>query len=158
MSTDLAKVTKLETLYDQRFIEDYLGGKMSSDVVTAIVELIANAWDAGAKNVKIEWPIESNEKFSITDDGHGLTRAEFSTRWTRLSYNRQQGQGNEVEVPEDNDISNKRTAYGRNGKGRFSAFCFADGSYNDFDKKWAPLIFLPLIGFSIARFCWRKRR
>lgn len=129
MSKNQSQALKLETLYDQRFIEDYLGNKMSTDFVTAIVELIANAWDAGAKNVKIEWPSENNKCFSITDDGHGLTESNFSTRWTQLSYNRHRGQGDAVEIPEDNDISNKRVAYGRNGKGRFSAFCFADGEY-----------------------------
>lgn len=129
MSNKQSQALKLSTHYDQRFFEDYLGNKMSSDSVTAIVELIANAWDAGAKNVKIEWPSENNEKFSVTDDGHGLTQQEFSSRWTQLSYDRQRDQRSEVEIPEDNDIANKRVAYGRNGKGRFSAFCFADGEY-----------------------------
>ena len=129
MSAQTSQDIQLETLYDQRFFEDYLGSKMSSDVVTAIVELIANAWDAGAKNVKIEWPAENSEKFSITDDGHGLTTAEFSTRWTQLSYNREHGQGKVVEIPEDNGIANKRYPYGRNGKGRFSAFCFSEEAY-----------------------------
>ena len=63
----------LETSFGERFIEDYLGAKMSSDPVTAIVELIANSWDAGAKKVIIEWPKKGVEKFSITDDGHGMT-------------------------------------------------------------------------------------
>lgn len=135
MSNNQSQALKLETLYDQRFIEDYLGNKMSTDCVTAIVELIANAWDAGAKNVKIEWPSEENKRFSVTDDGHGLTQSEFSTRWTQLSYNRHRGQGDAVEIPEDNDISSKRIAYGRNGKGRFSAFCFADGEYYVETKK-----------------------
>ncbi len=135
MSNNQSQALKLETLYDQRFIEDYLGNKMSTDFVTAIVELIANAWDAGAKNVRIEWPSEKSNRFSVTDDGHGLTQADFSTRWTQLSYNRHRGQGDTVEIPEDNDISNKRIAYGRNGKGRFSAFCFADGEYYVETKK-----------------------
>ena len=135
MSVVTPKELRLETLYDQRFIEDYLGSKMSSDVVTAIVELIANAWDAGARKVTIEWPTDQCERFSITDDGHGLTAVEFSQRWTQLSYNRLSGQGSEVEIPVDNNISNKRMAYGRNGKGRFSAFCFADGAYYVETKK-----------------------
>lgn len=129
MSAELSQEVRLETLYDQRFIEDYLGKGMSSDVITAIVELIANAWDAGAKRVKIEWPTKEDERFSVTDDGHGLTGNEFAQRWTRLSYNRQHGQGSQVKIPDDNDIKRTRTAYGRNGKGRFSAFCFADGAY-----------------------------
>ncbi len=93
MSKNMSQALKLETLYDQRFIEDYLGKGMSSDVITAIVELIANTWDAGAKRVKIEWPTDENDRFSVTDDGHGLTASEFAQRWTRLSYNRQHGQG-----------------------------------------------------------------
>jgi len=129
MSAEQPQEILLETHFDQRFFEDYLGSKMSSDVVTAIVELIANGWDAGAKNVRIEWPTENNRQFSITDDGHGLTASHFSTRWTQLSYNREHGQGIEVEIPEDNGIINKRHPYGRNGKGRFSAFCFSERSY-----------------------------
>ncbi|MDO6677926.1 hypothetical protein [Shewanella sp. 4_MG-2023] len=41
-------IESLGTSFDERFIEDYLGQKMSSDPITAIVELIANSWDAGA--------------------------------------------------------------------------------------------------------------
>jgi len=119
----------LETSFGERFIEDYLGAKMSSDPVTAIVELIANSWDAGAKKVIIEWPKKGVEKFSITDDGHGMTEEQFSKRWTQLNYNRRNDQGMNAEIPEDNNIKNTRRVYGRNGKGRFSAFCFGKKSY-----------------------------
>ncbi|RXE85947.1 ATP-binding protein [Pseudoalteromonas sp. A757] len=119
----------LGTSFGERFISDYLGHKMSSDPLVAIVELIANAWDAGAKNVSIEWPSKNINVFSITDDGHGMTMEQFSLRWTQLSYNRQEGQGSSVEIPKDNNIHNVRKAYGRNGKGRFSALCFGDKEY-----------------------------
>ena len=49
MNAELPQGINLESQYDQRFIEDYLVSKMSSDVVTAMVELIANTWDAAAK-------------------------------------------------------------------------------------------------------------
>lgn len=123
------KSKPLVSSYDSRFIEDYLGNKMSSDPITAVVELIANAWDAGARTVRISWPKDQNDIFLIADDGHGLTTKEFASRWTKLSYNRLETQGGNVEIPTDNNIHNKRTAYGRNGKGRFSAFCFGDGEY-----------------------------
>jgi hypothetical protein len=127
MTTSNSKA--LESIYDNRFMDDYLGAKMSSDAVTAVVELIANAWDAGAKTVKITWPMEQDHPFAIIDDGHGLTEQEFQTRWRTLSYDRTKNQGAWAEIPEDNSITGKRAAYGRNGKGRYSAFCFGDGEY-----------------------------
>lgn len=130
----------LEASFDSRFLDDYLGGNISNDPVTAIVELIANAWDAGATKVKIDWPEKEDDIFSIVDNGHGLTALEFSERWTRLSYNRFETQGNDVFIPEDNKILNKRTVYGRNGKGRFSAFCFGDNEYFVETKKDSSLV------------------
>lgn len=125
MNIENTKLTEFGSLYDSRFLADYIGRGMYEDSVIAIIELIANAWDAGAKNVKIEWPTENKKIFSITDDGHGLTKNQFSSRWTKLSYNRLSSQGPDVEIPVDNDIKAGRRAYGKNGKGRFSAFCFA---------------------------------
>ena len=119
----------LKASYDSRFLEDYLGGSMSNDPITAIVELIANAWDAGSRNVKITWPQNEDDLFSVVDDGHGLTAEQFSERWTKLSYNRLENQGSGAFIPEDNNIPNKRNVYGRNGKGRFSAFCFGSNTY-----------------------------
>lgn len=124
-----------QSYYDSRFIDDYLGAKLASDPVTAIVELIANSWDAGAKNVNIEWPVAEGQIFSISDDGHGLTLDEFKARWTCLSYNRQKSQGDNVEIPEDNKVVKARKAYGRNGKGRFSTFCFNLDTYYVETKK-----------------------
>ena len=129
MESKLNTLNVLDTSFDERFIEDYLGQKMSSDPITAVVELIANAWDAGAKTVKVQWPTDDSEAFSIIDDGHGMTAEEFSSRWTKLSYNRRDGQGGSVDIPTDNDIVNPRKAFGRNGKGRFSAFCFSEREY-----------------------------
>lgn len=123
------KEQNLKGSYDSRFISDYLGGSIYNDPVIAIVELITNAWDAGARNVKIVWPLSEDEPFSIVDDGHGLITEEFSMRWTKLSYNRINTQGIDVYIPKDNKIPNKRNAYGRNGKGRFSAFCFGGNTY-----------------------------
>ena len=54
-----------------------------------------------------------------------MTGDEFEKIWMELSYNREQTQGISVRLP-DKSISIKRTAYGRNGKGRHGLFCFAD--------------------------------
>lgn len=61
-------------LYDERFLESYAGA-IITDPATAIVELIANCWDAYATEVNITWPDTQIEKqFKITDNGHGMTR------------------------------------------------------------------------------------
>lgn len=90
-----------------------------------MIELIANAYDAGATEVKIEWPTELGGSLRITDNGSGMTKDEFDVRWKTLSYNRQESQGRFAENP--NHISGeKRAVFGRSGKGRHGAFCFAD--------------------------------
>jgi hypothetical protein len=99
-----------------------------ADPKIAIVELIANCWDAGARKVEITWPLEQGGTFEVVDDGTGMTKDEFEKIWTELNYNRLQNQGLSVNFP-DPSIKTKRTAYGRNGKGRHSLFCFSN-EYN----------------------------
>jgi hypothetical protein len=53
-----------------------------------------------------------------------MTYEEFTHRWRQLNYNRKKEQGEEVEFPPDNRSSHRK-AFGRNGKGRHSMFCFA---------------------------------
>jgi hypothetical protein len=43
----------LNTQYEDRFIEEYAGKSIYGDPIVAVVELIANAWDAGATRVDI---------------------------------------------------------------------------------------------------------
>ena len=57
-------------LYDQRFLESYAGSIMT-DPATAIVELVANCWDAYATDVKISWPDSKKaQQFKIADNGY----------------------------------------------------------------------------------------
>lgn len=112
-----------ELFYDERFWEQYAGAKLVSDPVIAIVELVANAWDAGAKSVSITWPMSSGDAILISDDGEGMTKAEFLKRWGTLSYDRAKHQGMTVDVTLGDTVRH-RSVYGRNGIGRFAAFCF----------------------------------
>ncbi|WP_254629425.1 ATP-binding protein [Acinetobacter bereziniae] len=118
-----------ETKYDQRFLDKFLGN-MIKDPIVATVELIANAYDAGAKNVYISWPTSkdlANPKFEILDDGKGLALDEFKSIWNILNYDRISNQGNTVSIFDTNgEIIEQREVFGKNGKGRFSAFCFND--------------------------------
>ena len=69
-----------EPLFDERFLNNY-AGTIVSDPSTAIVELVANCWDAYATEVRITLPSAKNERhFKIEDDGNGMTRDELRKR------------------------------------------------------------------------------
>jgi hypothetical protein len=112
-----------------RFGPDFLrdhAGQIITDPRIAMVELIANAYDAGANLVRISWPAEKGDTLEIEDNGTGMTAAEFDRRWRTLNYKRSIEQGLYAEWPEDAPRKHKRVAFGQNGKGRHGAFCFAD--------------------------------
>lgn len=114
------------TLFDERFLGKYAGAIMS-DPTTALVELVANSWDAYATEVEIQWPDKSTDTvFRITDNGHGMTSEEFELRWRTLDYDRLSHQGAVVSPPESADTEKKRRVYGQNGKGRHAAFHFSE--------------------------------
>ena len=110
--------------FGTNFLRDH-AGHIISDTRVAITELIANAYDAGATAVDILWPGDAPGPFHITDNGTGMSIDEFNRRWRTLSYDRSKEQGTAVEFPPG--VSKRtRSAFGRNGKGRHAAFCFAD--------------------------------
>lgn len=111
--------------YDVRFLENY-AGSIITDPVTAIVELVANCWDAYGKEVRITWPnILKNQNFRISDNGCGMFEEEFLSRWKTLCYDRLKSQGKQV-YPPSGEYGLPREVFGKNGKGRFASFCFSD--------------------------------
>lgn len=122
------KQSQVETLFDDRFLESYTGPNLIKDPKVAIMELIANSWDAGASKVDIKWPATDGARFSIADNGHGMTEIQFKSRYTKFAYNRVNEQGTTALIPEDNKsiITSNRPTFGRNGIGRFGAFAFGE--------------------------------
>jgi len=112
-----------ELHYEDRFWEQYLGKNLVSDPVIAIVELVTNCWDAGAKRVDITWPADAGQFLLIDDDGEGMTKDEFYRRWGSFSYDRIRHQGGTVQVAIGKEVQTRRV-FGQNGIGRFAAFCF----------------------------------
>src|ERR1019366_7415767 len=110
--------------FSTNFLKDH-AGHIITDPKTAITELIANAYDAGAMAVDITWPDDKVGPFAIADNGTGMTHEEFNRRWRTLSYDRLKEQWAGVEFP-PGVPKRHRTAFGRNGKGRHAAFCFSD--------------------------------
>jgi len=112
------------TLFEERFLGRYAGSIMS-DPTAAIVELVANAWDAYATKVDIQWPDrDTATQFRIEDNGIGMTPAEFEVRWRTLDYDRMLHQGQLV-LPPQGLTGLPRPVYGRNGKGRLAGFLFS---------------------------------
>lgn len=110
------------------FEDDYLLrelGQVAHVPQVALTELVANAWDAGASKVDLILPSEIGGTLTVTDDGHGMTPAQFKKRWMTLRYNREKHQGTNVEFPSGRTTQPRR-AYGRNGIGRHGLLCFAD--------------------------------
>ncbi len=116
-----------QVLIPSLFEEDYILRSLGSIVNqpdTALTELVANAWDAGATCVEIHIPEDYQQKLTIQDNGTGMTEDEFQNRWMKLRYNRSLSQGRKVVFP--NGATSNRTAFGRNGVGRHGLFCFGD--------------------------------
>ena len=66
-----------DLFYEARFLDSYAGPIISNPTI-AIVELVANCWDAYATEVKILWPDKAQSRqFSIADNGKGMPRDEF---------------------------------------------------------------------------------
>lgn len=109
-----------------QFEEDFLyrnNRNITTRYDIALTELIANAWDAGATKVFINIPNSTHEMLTIEDNGTGMNLEELKKRWLTLGYNRLKHQGIDVIFPDD--ITDKtRIAYGHNGIGRHSMFCF----------------------------------
>ena len=113
-----------DLFFESRFLDTYAGSIMS-DPATAIVELVANGWDAYATEVRIIWPdVKEGRQFSISDNGKGMTRDEFGFIWRAMSYDRVKRYGSTTEPPSDIE-GLPRSVFGRNGKGRFASFCFS---------------------------------
>ncbi len=87
-SSNSARLQQEDLFYEDRFLESWAGAIITNPS-TAIVELVANCWDAYATEVKISWPDPKNNKqFSISDNGKGMTKAEFDYIWRAMSYDR----------------------------------------------------------------------
>ena len=110
-------------LFEDDFLRRTLGAIANVPEV-ALTELVANAWDAGATEVKIVVPEELDEFLTIEDDGTGMSEQAFRQKWMTLGYDRIKHQGDWADFPRE--LSHlKRPAFGRNGVGRHGMLCFA---------------------------------
>lgn len=124
----MAKSKLLEKQFAFSFGDEFLrhhAGQIVTDQNYAIVELVANCWDAGSTDVVIKWP-EEGGLLSVQDNGIGMTKTELLYRWGKFNYNRiaEQNGNNAIFPPKTSH--GKRKVFGRNGVGRHAMFCFSD--------------------------------
>jgi len=100
-------------------IIDSLGIHLYRSPVAAIAELIANAWDADAAEVRVTLPPRTGEhaEIVIEDDGAGMTFADCQERYLTVGRNRRLADGDRS--------PGGRPFLGRKGIGKFAAFGIA---------------------------------
>jgi len=117
------KKPKLTLGFHGRII-DHLGIQMYQSPTAAIAEIVSNAWDADAENVKISFDFSNSEKsewtISISDDGNGMTFDECQRRYLSVGYNRREKSG-----PKEISPYKNRPVMGRKGIGKFAGFGIA---------------------------------
>lgn len=100
---------------------EHLGVQTYKRRDTAIAELVANCWDAGADNVSITVPAESSydpgtSRITIRDDGCGMAEDEVQDAYLVIGRDRRQSGSTAIE---------SRKVMGRKGIGKLAGFGIA---------------------------------
>lgn len=134
MAKAKSKEYKLEI--DPRILE-LLGPSLYTNIYYVLAELIANAYDADAKNVYI---MAHKDDITVEDDGHGMSYAKGEvTRYLNV--------GGATRASEDESLtrSRKRRRMGRKGVGKLAALSVSENV--DIMTKAGP----ELSGFVLSR-------
>ena len=97
---------------------DSLGKNLYSNAAAVLSEFVANAWDADANHVKIEY-LPDDDCISIVDDGRGMSADELNSRFLTVGYRKRNIEG-------DKSQRFNRQYMGRKGIGKLSAFSLAE--------------------------------
>ena len=97
---------------------NHLGRNLYRSFVTVLGEAISNSWDADANSVEIFVNRERNS-FTIRDDGDGMSRDDFQSKFLKIGYSKRQS--GETESP-----GKKRRYIGRKGIGKLALLSCAD--------------------------------
>lgn len=132
---------KLQMKFAPNTIE-HLGVKMYSTLPPVVSELIANSYDADAKEVKILLNDSGDKEIVVSDDGHGMSFNEINESFLTIGRNRR--------VKNSTDESPKgRKVIGKKGLGKLSFFGIAheieiitvkDNKKNSFVMDWDAIM------------------
>ena len=119
---------------------EHLGSQLYKRRDAAIAELVANAWDADAHNVWVDFPEvqeyqASTSLIRVTDDGRGMDPDEIDDQYLVVGRNRRAGhdQGSQL----------GRAVMGRKGIGKLAGFGIATivelETWRDGTATWLPM-------------------
>jgi len=117
-SHDQKKSEKYTMSIDLKVL-DHLGINLYSNIAAVLTEAVANAWDADAQNVHINFDKTKGE-IVITDDGHGMTVADMNEKYLKVGYQRRDDPLLKDKSPNGRDVM------GRKGLGKLSLFSIAN--------------------------------
>lgn len=104
----------------------HLGLQMYSGPVPAVAELIANAWDAMATNVKVSLPfnrsLKNSDEIIVEDDGHGMTYEECDKKYLVVGRDRRKQEG---DLSQAYKKIKRRKLVSRKGIGKLAGFGIA---------------------------------
>jgi hypothetical protein len=121
----MSQQEKLVMEFDPNTIE-HLGIQMYSTLPPVIAELVANSYDAEAKEVTIYlYDNAENKRIVIKDSGHGMSFDEINTRFLKIGKNRRKAEANPQNSIQKSD-NDKRYVIGRKGLGKLSFFGIAE--------------------------------
>lgn len=101
---------------------EHLGIQIYQSTVNALAELIANAWDADASEVRIDFPqqLSSNAVIKIKDTGSGMTFPQCQDRFLNVGWPKR------GKTPDAKSPKLGRPVLGRKGIGKFAGFGIAE--------------------------------
>ncbi|WP_339525617.1 TIGR02391 family protein [Pseudomonas sp. EA_35y_Pfl2_R111] len=137
-------MSKLVMKFDPRTIE-HLGVRMYSTLPPALAELVSNAYDADAEQVKVKLSESPTGPISISvsDDGHGMSSGDIQTKFLVIGRNRRKQEGDKPTT------RFQRLATGKKGLGKLALFGLSkhitidtikDGLRNRFSLNWDSLM------------------
>lgn len=94
-----------------------LGINLYSNAAAVLSELVANAYDADATLVSINWR-NGGDQVIVTDNGVGMTTGELNSRFLKVGYKKRSSEGGASKIW-------NRRYMGRKGIGKLSVFSIA---------------------------------
>lgn len=99
-----------------------LGAHLYGDTPSVVNELVANAYDAGAKRIWISVKTTFPYQIRVQDDGIGMSLSEINNYYLNIGYNRRAQDGLKKELSE-NGIT--RLDMGQKGIGKLAVFALS---------------------------------
>ncbi|MCY3871570.1 MAG: ATP-binding protein [Gemmatimonadetes bacterium] len=96
---------------------NHLGLNLYSNTPAVLAEVIANAWDADATEVKVDFNI-AQKTITVTDNGHGMDVDDINDKYLHVGYQKR-GDTSDYHTP------GGRKPMGRKGIGKLSLFSIA---------------------------------